>query len=393
VSRARQRTSIALLWLAAMPAYADGQVSVRDVLSTLVTHQDVPTADFAKDQQAAAATSDTVARALLIDLSTLPATTSAGGFSYRLNPLLGTVERITQSFGPFFVDRASTAGRSEASVSVTYQYANFVKLDGRNLADGTLQTTANKFRDEPAPFDVDALSLKLRTSTVTIFGNYGVTDQLDVGVAVPVVYLSMSGERVNTYRGTSVVQARGSATSFGLADLAIRSKLQLFRAGTRAVAADVEVGLPTGRPEDLRGAGKASLKTSVIGSITAGNFEAHVNGSAMVGGVSREATIAAAFVAAATPRVTLAGEAIVRRIGELHSIEAVTQPHPSIVGVDTIRLLPGNGGSTTIAVVGGLRWNLTSTLLMNTHVVFPLTERGLTTRPTPALSVDYSFIH
>src|SRR4051812_41976662 len=84
----------------AIPARAAAQTtSVKDVLSVLMTSQDVTTSDFVKDQQAAEATRDTVARSLLVDLATLPVTTSSGGFSYRLNPLLGTMERVTQSFG------------------------------------------------------------------------------------------------------------------------------------------------------------------------------------------------------------------------------------------------------------------------------------------------------
>ena len=39
----------------------------------------------------------------------------SGAFVYRLNPELGTVERSTASFGPFFVERASTAGRGDVS--------------------------------------------------------------------------------------------------------------------------------------------------------------------------------------------------------------------------------------------------------------------------------------
>src|SRR5207237_3386126 len=73
-------------FLAAVPVDAAAQTSLRDLLSILMTNQDVPTADFVKDQAAAEATRDTVARALLVDLATLPTTTASGGFSYRLNP-------------------------------------------------------------------------------------------------------------------------------------------------------------------------------------------------------------------------------------------------------------------------------------------------------------------
>ena len=376
----------------ALPQTAVGQTtSVRDVLSVLMTSQDVPTADFVKDQQASEATRDTVARALLIDLATLPVTTSSGGFSYRLNPTLGTVERVTQSFGPFFVNRAATAGRNQASLSLTYQYSNFIKLDGRDLQDGSFETTANKFRDEAAPFDVDALTLQLQTSTITGFANYGITDWLDIGAAVPVVRLTLSGQRVNTYRGTSVVQARGKADTTGLADIAVRSKVQLVRAGSGGVSADVEVRLPTGSPENLRGSGKSAVRAGGIVSAGAGPVEADVNGSFTFGGVSKEASVAAAVVGALSSRLTVSGEAIVRRVDQLSSIQEVTQPHPSFRDVDTIRLLPNQVGITLTQIVAGIRWNLASTWLINAHVLVPLNDRGLTARPTPAISLDYTF--
>ena len=55
---------------------------------------------------AALATTVTVASLLQIELVTVPATSSAGGFVYRLRPDLGVFERATNEFGPFFTERA-----------------------------------------------------------------------------------------------------------------------------------------------------------------------------------------------------------------------------------------------------------------------------------------------
>ena len=199
--------STALIVLMSTDASHAQQQTMRELLSFLVTNQAVPTADVIKDQQAAAATRDTIASALLLELSTLPIATSSGAFTYRFNPSLGTLDRLAQSFGPFLVDRAVTTGKGQVSIAGMYRYAPITSLDGRDLRDGTFVTTANQFRDEPGPFDVDALTLRASTRTVTFFGNVGVTDWLDVGTAVPIVRLEMSGERINTYRGASVVQA------------------------------------------------------------------------------------------------------------------------------------------------------------------------------------------
>src|SRR5207248_1040056 len=133
---------------AASALRADAQQTVGDVLTFLVTNQGVATGNPQIDRAAAQATSETISRALLANVATLPVTSSSGAFVYQLNPELGTVERATESFGPFFVERASTAGRGETSFALTFQHLHFAALDGHDLRDGTFVTTANKFRED-----------------------------------------------------------------------------------------------------------------------------------------------------------------------------------------------------------------------------------------------------
>lgn len=374
----------------ARPAQAQDR-SLRDILSFLVTNQAVPTADVVKDVEAAEATRDTIARALLLELAALPLATSPSAFTYRFNPALGTIERRAHSFGPFFVDRAVTAGRRQVSVGLAYRYARFTQLDGRSLRDGTLVTTANRFLDEPRAFDVEALTLNAASSTVTVFTNIGVTDWLDVGAAVPFVRFDMSGERVNTYRGSAVVQARAVGTSTGLADVAIRAKARLTGEGVSGLSGAFELRLPTGDPDNLSGAGRAGFKAALLGSVGRGPVDVHVNGAIAGGGISREIDISGAVAIAATPRLTLSAESLIRRVDELGGIADIAARHPLIVGVDTIRLLPVGGNATAVAGVAGVRWNPAETWLVNAYVMWAANDRGLTASPIPAISIDYSF--
>jgi hypothetical protein len=380
-----------LLPLACPAASHAQQQTMRDVLSFLVTNQAVPTADLIRDQQAAEATRDTLADALLTELAALPIATSSGAFTYRFNPTLGTLDRLAESFGPFLVDRAVTTGRGQVSITGTYRYAPITSLDGRSLRDGTFVTTANRFSDEPAPFDVEALTLRASTSTVTILGNVGVTNWLDVGAAVPLVRLEMSGERVNTYRGTSVVQARATGSATGFGDVALRAKARVAGSGVSGVAAGFELRLPTGDPLNLIGAGESAYKLSVIGSVGQGPVDAHINGAVLRGGVSEELSASAALAFAVVPRVTVSAETIIRRVKEIGQVVEVSSGHPLLEGVETIRLLPAGSNAVTTVVVPGVRWNLGSTFLLNAHVIVPLTSRGLRTRPVPTVSVDYLF--
>lgn len=364
---------------------------MQDVLRFLVTNRGVETGDFDKDREAAEATSATLTRALLSAIAQLPISTSSSGFSYRLNPTLGTVERTSETFGPFFTERALTSGAGQAAFGVTFQYASFSALDGYDLTGGDFITTANRFRDEPEPFDVETLTLDIATRTTTVFGSFGVTDRLDLAAAVPIVSLTISGSRLNTYRGTSLLQARARAETFGLADLAVRSKYRLTPDGTANAAAAVEVRLPTGRDEDLLGAGEAALRVMGIGSAEIGRTSVHGNVAVGSGGLGRELSLSGSVAHAATPHLTLVGELLARRIAGTQQIAAVVAPHPRIAGVDTTRLMPTGNDQLSTVVVAGFKWNVARTWLLQGNVLIPLTERGLTTRYTPMIALDYAF--
>jgi hypothetical protein len=364
---------------------------MRDVLSFLLTNQAVRTGDIEKDAQATAATRDTISSALLIELATLPISTSAGGFTYLFNSELGTRERASSGFGPFFVERALTSGRNQMSFGATFRFSKFDRLDGNDLRSGDFLTTATQFRDEPRPFDVETVTLELKTRTVTGFANYGISDRVDVGVAVPIVSMELAGERINTYRGQTIPQAAATATTTGVADMAITARAHLLGARANGVTAGAELRLPTGREEDLLGTGKAAIRVLGIGSVEGTRAGAHVNGGYSWGGISREANYSGAVTVTASERVTLIGEFLGRWVEGLGRIGQVTAPHPTSVGVETIRLLPTTTGVMTAMAVVGFKWNVADRWLLNANMLLPVTDRGLRARVVPAIALDYSF--
>jgi hypothetical protein len=382
---------LAAMLIAVTAAPAAAQETPRDVISFLVTNQSVPTGDFEKDRAAAEATRDTIARALQVNLATSPIATSSSGFVYRLDPELGTVTRVSDSFGTFFVERAMTSGKGRASFGASAATAGYDDLDGFNLRDGTLLTTANRFADEPAPFDTEALTLKIRTSTLTFFGAYGVTDRFEISGAVPLVQMDIEGSRLNVYRGQSFVQASGTASASGMADIAIRGKYRLLATRTGGIAAAAEVRLPTGDEDRLLGAGSAALRLMGIASAESGALGAHANFSIVRGGVSDEIAGSGAVTYAASPTVTLAGELLFRRLSDVRQIVAVSAPHPTSSGVTTERLAPGLSTPTLSSAVTGVKWNVGGTFVLAGEIVWRLGKAGLTAPFTPTVSIDYLF--
>jgi hypothetical protein len=372
----------------ARPASAQ---SVADVLTFLVTNQGVQTGSVERDRDAALATSTTISRALLANLATLPIASSSSGFVYRLNPALGTVERVTPSFGPFFVERAMTAGKGQVSVGLTLQQLRFSALDGRNLRDGSLVTTANQFTDESAPFDVDRLTLDIDASVATLYVNAGLADRVEIGFAAPVVSLSLDGSRVNTYRGRAFTQASAHARANGFADVIVRTKITAFRQAGASLAGAFDVRLPTGRNDNLLGAGSPSVKVSAIGSLEHGRVSSHANAGVTAGGLANELSYGGALAVAATNRVTVIGELIGRLLDSAGGLTPVAAPHPTLRGVETIRLTPAGIVLNMVSFAPGLKWNVTDTWVLAANVTVPLTNDGLTARFTPFVGFDYAF--
>jgi Putative MetA-pathway of phenol degradation len=391
-SMPRIRTALlALACCLASAASASAQQTVSSVISFLVTNQAVQTGDFRKDAAAAAAARDTIARALLFNLTSEPIPSSSSGFVYRLNPDLGTMERASDSFGTFFVERALTSGHGRLSLGVAASTASFDRLDGFNLRDGTFVTIANQFRDEAEPFDVETLTLAIRSSTLTGFVSYGVTDRLEIGGAVPIVQLHLDGSRINVYRGQQYLQASGTADASGVADIAIRAKYSIARTASGGAAVLAEWRLPTGDAENLLGAGESAIRVVGIGSFDRGAWGVHGNAGFVRGGVSDEIDGSGAVTYAASPHVTLTGELLVRRLSELFQIQSVAAPHPTIAGVDTYRLLPTTEPTTLSSIVTGVKWNVGSTVVIGGKVLWSLRPYGLTAPIAPTVPIDYLF--
>jgi hypothetical protein len=377
-----------LLWPAAAGAQ---QQSVSDILSFLiVTPPAVQTGDPALDRAAAQTTRDALARSLLAALATQPLTSSSSGFTYRFNPTLGTMERTSVSFGPFYVERAATAGRGRGAVAFTFQWASFDKIDGMNLRDGTMVTTSNQFVDEAQPYDVETLRLQIRAATATVEGSYGVTDRLDVGAALPVISLSVNGWRTDTYRGSQFQQITASATTTRLGDLVGRVKLNLTKGPWGGVSIGGDLRVPTGSTENLVGAGQAGQRIFVIASGGTGSVTSHFNFGVSRGGVSGGYDYGAALAGSPTPRLTIVGELFGRRFSDIGALTPLVAAHPTIVGVDTYRLVQGPEGMNTLLGSLGFKWNVSEGWLVSANVLMPVNHTGLTPRFVPTVALEYN---
>ncbi len=359
-------------------------------LSALLTEQTPPPPGYVRDRAAAEATFGTVAGLFAIELTSIPVASSSGGFVYRFSRTLGTVERASDSFGPFFTERTLRNGRRHFSFGLTYQFADFSTLQGADLTAGTFPTNAARFANQLQPFSVDTLALQLDVRTVTAFASYGLTDRLDVGVVAPITRLQFSGRRVNTFQGISTLQSTQSDSASGLGDLLVNARYRLTGDTGTGVAVGTDLRFPTGREEDLLGTGSTSWRVLGIGSWERAPVAADVNGGFSLGGVTREVFWAGAVTLAATPRLSLVGELMGRRFNDLTRVSDVYQPHPVLEGVETMRWLPTGGGLQTVYLGTGAKLNVYGRWLLKANVLTRLTDTGLRARFTPSIALDYA---
>ena len=306
--------------------------------------------------------------------------------------LLGTPQRASASFGPFFTERSLTTGAGRLTLGASFTSRRYTTLDGRDLDDGTFVTSGNQFRDEAAPFDVETLSMSLESQAPSRQApRTGCYDRVDVGVVVPFVTIDLRGQRTNTYRGTAVVQATADATASGIGDVAVRGKVRLLGDRGSGLASIAEVQLPTGREEDLLGAGTASTFVAMVVSGEAGAFAGHGTVGATLGGLSPGFQYRGAFTANVSRQVTLVGELIGRTVDEAGRVVLTRVPHPTIIGVDTLRLLPE--GDSTHHRPGRARREMEhrATWLIGAHVILPVTDEGLKASRAFVIGLEYSW--
>ncbi len=389
-SRAVRSTILtAAVCAVAVPVAAQQRIS--DALSFLLTNRSIVTGDFARDEQAALSTRDTVVRFLQTELTTLPVSSPASGFTYRLNPALGTDVRSSESFGPFFIQRSLTGGQGEVAFAISYRSVSFDHIDGRSLTAGTLVATASRLRGEAQPFDTETLSLHLETQTLTAAATYGVADRLDISAAVPIVTVKLRGERVDTYRGQAFPQATAQASASGVGDILLTAKYNILRSGGSGVAIGVDGTLPTGDEQDLLGAGEVSIVPRVIGSYERSRLAVHGEGGAVLAGPTRYLDYGTAVTIVAGSRVTVATELIGRRFTSGGRLTDVVEPNPRLIGIDTIRLVGAEQATTRLLMVGGVRWNVSGRWLLSLNALRSITSAGLTASWVPTVTLDYSF--
>jgi hypothetical protein len=138
------------------------------------------------------------------------------------------------------------------------------------------------------------LSLDVRLTVTAFLLTYGITDRVDIGVALPLVSVSLEGTSnaqitpfgpppaVHFFGGTPespILSASRTidGSSTGLGDVDARVKINLRRAEPLSIAVLGDVRFPTGSESNLLGSGAFAARGLGILSARFGDFSPHAN--------------------------------------------------------------------------------------------------------------------
>ena len=127
--------------------------------------------------------------ALVSQLVTVPLPSPASGFTYQLDPSTGVFQRSTRSFGPILAERADTIGAGHTSLGFAFQRFTFDSIEDLDLGAVPAVFTHDNAQLLGGRQDVVTTvnNINANVSQYTTFFTVGVTDRLDVSVAIPIV--------------------------------------------------------------------------------------------------------------------------------------------------------------------------------------------------------------
>ena len=137
-----------------------------------------------------------------------PFTSVSPAFTYRLDPTLNIFVPKSSVPGPLFSERAFTLGRGQLNFGIGYSFIDFSQLNGRSLhnlvnpvlaiqLDGPFQAISQTGPNgqnllfTPVSLVNDVIRMKLQAHVIVPTLRYGITDNWDVGISIPILHTSL----------------------------------------------------------------------------------------------------------------------------------------------------------------------------------------------------------
>lgn len=345
----------------------------------------------------------------------LSATSSGATFSFEG----GIPVRTSTSAGPIFGERTQTLGRGRFFLGASVTGVEFTSLNGVPLE--ALQLNFKHEDGDPAgtlgdpEFENDIMALDLDLSVNVVVGTLavtaGLTDFIDVGVAIPFVRTEVSGRTeaqmlpfgnsaIHRFGGDAsdpVLRATASmqGSASGIGDVAARMKINLGQSANMGAALLAEARFATGDEENLIGTGATQVRVTGLYSAQFGTFSPHLNlgYTARNGELQRDAVnVQVAFDNLLTDWATLAfGIESELQLGEspfvLPSTIQLDQPFERLFPATNV---PNLDGDLLRASLGG-KFTVRGGTVLVVNGLFPLRDVGLQPDFIWTVGLDFPF--
>jgi hypothetical protein len=252
--------------------------------------------------------------------SQVPLPSSSGAFSYAWDSDVDSFVRFEQSLGAGFGERAQTLGRGRFNVGLSYQHVDFSTIAGDSLDNIVSVQPAFKkgylvTPSDQALFGDDLIQTQLSMSfTFDMFylsAAYGLTDSIDVSLALAINHAHMQGNAtamtldpkgngagiingiaqfsfdqpgvITTGKGPICGQefrcakATFNESATGTGDLFLRAKWHVVDTWLADIALAEILTLPTGNADELLGFHDPTFTPWFIASKNIGRVSPHVN--------------------------------------------------------------------------------------------------------------------
>jgi hypothetical protein len=354
------------------------------------------------------AVGEAIALTTAVEIATQPTAGSSGGFIFKLDPSTGLLARTTTTFGPMFGERALTSGVGVVTVGATFRSSTFDKIGDFSLSALPLATVVGT---SPATTKTTTGNLALSARTLGISTTIGVTDDFDVAVVVPLVSVSLSGSTsVINGAGVNTRLAETNSVFSGLGDISALAKYRFvkFSGGPipdpGGIALLIDVHLPTGSRENLRGLG---VTRTLVGGVVSGGrgrvtphasagFEYWNKGVGVAALPNESVSVRHRFQYAggieieAAPKLTLLVDYLGQHILGGGQVGLVTDPvfstQPGVSSATSMAALAQ--GISQALLVPGLKANLKGKLLLSLSAIITMHNNGLHSTVTPVAGIN-----
>jgi len=198
--------------------------------------------------------------------STLPVISASPGIVYRFNIEMGVPQRETEIGGQLFLERPETVGEHRWNLSLNYQRVKLETLNGDDIGQLRdlipIRMGRTKFT-----FTIPRFGIDLDTHEFTGSATFGVTDDLDLNITIPVLYSDFGlVEKFQLSGNPKPIGFAVRSNALGVGDVFLRGKYRFLDADWTRLALGALLRVPSGNEQNFQGTGAVELAPMLYAS-------------------------------------------------------------------------------------------------------------------------------